>query len=172
MERELSDDRTAPMAIVLHETVTGVDCCGCIMAVVEGTSVELQCNECGAVVGVVQIDILRGLLGLNGAEATCPHCGKLNMFPGFSEVSTYVCDECGKAVEVATQRVEINDDTCRWIEFDDAPPIAVMRCVCGRHPDVDEGGVACGGCGKKSPVRSNGIVAAIEEWNQMVDPGE
>ncbi|MEO8596247.1 MAG: hypothetical protein ABI759_23210 [Candidatus Solibacter sp.] len=65
MDRELSDDLTARMPIVLHETVIGVDCCGCIVAAVYGTSVELQCNECGAVVGVVQIDTLRGLLGLN-----------------------------------------------------------------------------------------------------------
>jgi hypothetical protein len=54
------------MPIVAHEHVTGVDCCGCIVAAVEGSNVELRCNECGAVVGVVQIDILRGLLELDG----------------------------------------------------------------------------------------------------------
>jgi hypothetical protein len=87
VDRDLSDPLTSRMPVVPHEAITGVDCCGCIVAVVEGTSVELQCNECGAVVGVVQIDILRGLRGLNGAEATCPNCGKLNMSPGFSGVS-------------------------------------------------------------------------------------
>jgi hypothetical protein len=50
---------------VAHEEVPGVDCCGCIIAGVEGANVELRCNECGAVVGVVQIDVLRGLLGLD-----------------------------------------------------------------------------------------------------------
>jgi hypothetical protein len=99
MDRDLSYELTSQMAIVTHETVSGVDCCGCIVAAVEGTNVELRCNECGAVVGVVQIEILRGLLGLDCATATCPHCGKLNTFPGFSEVPTYVCDECGKAVD-------------------------------------------------------------------------
>jgi hypothetical protein len=55
------------MPIVAHETITGVACCGCIIAAVEGSIIELRCNECGAVMGVVQIDILRGLLGLDGA---------------------------------------------------------------------------------------------------------
>jgi hypothetical protein len=32
---------------------------------VEGSSVELRCNECRAVVGVIQIDVMRGLLGLD-----------------------------------------------------------------------------------------------------------
>jgi hypothetical protein len=36
---------------------------------------------------------------------------------------------------------------------------------------VEEDVVVCGACGKKSAGRSNGIVAAIEEWNRM-DPGE
>ena len=68
--------------------------------------------------------------------------------------------------------MKLNDETCRWITFDDDEPIAVMRCVCGRHPDVDDEGVACGLCGRRSPVRSRDIIAAIEEWNEMVDPGE
>ena len=38
-------------------------------------------------VGVVQVDILKGLLELDCAEATCPRCGKVNTFPGFSEMS-------------------------------------------------------------------------------------
>jgi hypothetical protein len=63
VDRDLSDDLTARMPIVAHEDA-GVDCCGCIVAKVDGRNVELQCNECGAVVGVVQIDVLRGLLGL------------------------------------------------------------------------------------------------------------
>jgi hypothetical protein len=96
MDRDLSDQITSPIAVVPHETIAGVDCCGCIVAAVEGTNVELRCNECGAVVGVVQIEILRGLLGLRCATAICLHCGKVNTFPGFDQVSTYICDECGK----------------------------------------------------------------------------
>jgi hypothetical protein len=112
MDRDPSHDLTSRMPIVQHEAVAGVDCSGCIIATVDGTNVELRCNECGAVVGVVQFEILRGLLGLECATATCPHCGKENTFPGFSEVSTYVCTECGKAVMGAGERDEIDDDTC------------------------------------------------------------
>jgi hypothetical protein len=67
MDRDASDKITGRMPIVAHEEITGVDCCGCIIAAVECTNVELRCNECGAVVGVVQIDVLRGLLGLDSA---------------------------------------------------------------------------------------------------------
>ena len=48
---------------VLHESA-GVDCCGCIVVTVTGNDVELTCNECGAVVGVVQVGILRDLVSL------------------------------------------------------------------------------------------------------------
>ena len=171
MDRDASDDLTGQIPIVPHETAAGVDCGGCIVAAVEGNSVELRCNECGAVVGVVQVDILKALLGLECAQATCPHCAKLNTFPGFSKMSRYVCDECGKAVEVEgdAEHVEINDETCRWYEFEDGrAPIAVRRSICGRHPDVDEDGVGCL-CGKRSPVRSDDLEKVIEGWNAMVD---
>src|SRR5262249_26093804 len=58
---EQTDKPHLAMPIVPHETVTGVDCYGCISAVVEGSNGELRSNECGTVVGVVQIDILRGV---------------------------------------------------------------------------------------------------------------
>jgi hypothetical protein len=38
--------------------VTGLDCCGCILAAVGASNVELRYNECGAAVGIVQIDVL------------------------------------------------------------------------------------------------------------------
>ena len=101
MDRDRSDELTGRMPIVPHANIIGVDCCGCIVAAVDGANVELRCNECGAVLGVVQIDTLRGLLGLDCAEATCPQWGRLNTFPGFDAVSNYVCQECGKAVEIA-----------------------------------------------------------------------
>jgi hypothetical protein len=67
-----SIDITGRMPIVPHETAPGVDCCGCIIAAVDGTNVELRCNECGAVLGVVQVDILKSLLGIDAASAMCP----------------------------------------------------------------------------------------------------
>jgi len=47
----------------LHESA-GVDCCGCIVPTVKGQDAELQCNECGTVVGVVQVGILKDLVSL------------------------------------------------------------------------------------------------------------
>jgi hypothetical protein len=54
MNREANDELAGRMPIVSHESVTGVDCCGCIIAGVEGSNVELRCNDCGAVVGVIR----------------------------------------------------------------------------------------------------------------------
>ena len=162
MDQEFSDELTGLMPVVPHE-VSGVDCSGRIIAAVDGTNVELRCNECGAVVGVVQINIMEGLLGLDCAEATCPHCGTVNTFSSFSEISAFVCDQCGNTVELAggVQRVEIDGDTCRWYTFENGEPIAVRCCTCGRHP-----GVRCL-CGRRSYVGACDIIAAIAAWNQM-----
>jgi hypothetical protein len=174
MDRDRSDELTSRLPIVPHEAA-GVDCCGCIIASVDGTNVELRCNECGAVMGVLQIDVLKGLLGLESAAQTCPHCGTLNTAPGFRQMKAYVCANCGKAVEVQQELewVEIEDDTCSWYEFSDGrEPIPVMRCNrCDCHPAVDEDGVRCPLCGRRSKVRAGYFIAAIEAWNAMVDPG-
>jgi hypothetical protein len=98
VDREFSDELTGLMPVVPHG-ITGVDCSGYVVAVVEESDVELRCNKCGAVVGVVQVGIMEGLLGLDCATTTCPHCGKENTFPGSRDVSTYTCEGCGKAVE-------------------------------------------------------------------------
>ena len=49
--------------IIPHESA-GADCCGCIVVKVTGRDAELRCNECGAVVGVVDVAILRDLVSL------------------------------------------------------------------------------------------------------------
>ena len=64
VDREFSEELTGLMPVVRHG-VAGVECSGCIVAVVEGGTVELHCNLCGAVVGVVQVGIMEGLLGLD-----------------------------------------------------------------------------------------------------------
>jgi len=63
-DREISDELTGLMPMVRHG-VAGVRCHGFIIAAVEGSHVELRCTECGAVMGVVHIDILCGLIGLD-----------------------------------------------------------------------------------------------------------
>jgi hypothetical protein len=54
-------DRSFP--ILAHES-TGVECDGCIVVRVTGNDAELRCNVCGAVVGVVRVEILRDLVSM------------------------------------------------------------------------------------------------------------
>jgi hypothetical protein len=86
------------MPYVLH-LIIGVNCSGRVVAAVEGSTVELCCDRCGAVVGVVQVGIMEGLLGLDCTGAICPHCGSLNTLPDCTEVNEYVCGSCGRRVE-------------------------------------------------------------------------
>ena len=75
MDREFSDELTGLMPKIRHG-ITGVDCSGRVVAVVEENSVELRCDTCGAVAGVVQVGIMEALLGLECPEATCPHTSR------------------------------------------------------------------------------------------------
>ena len=71
MDGDPNHELTSRMPIVPHET-GGVECCGCIIAAVDGTNVELRCNECEAVVGVVQVDILKGPARAGGRDGHMP----------------------------------------------------------------------------------------------------
>jgi uncharacterized protein (DUF983 family) len=51
-------------------------------------------------VGTLRVEVLRLLLGLDGARHTCPHCGAVNVFPGFTEMVAYTCTSCGKGVQL------------------------------------------------------------------------
>jgi uncharacterized protein (DUF983 family) len=37
-------------------------------------------------------------LALEMASEMCPHCGKVNLFPGFSRTMAYTCCECRRVV--------------------------------------------------------------------------
>ena len=101
MDLEFSDELTGLMPVMPH-ALGGVSCSGSIVAVVESGTVELRCNECGAVVGVVQVGIMEGLLGLDCAEPVCPYCGEVNTAGGFDEMMLlYVCRHCGMPVDGA-----------------------------------------------------------------------
>jgi hypothetical protein len=67
VDREFGEELTGLMPVVAHG-LSGVDCAGRIFAVVEGGTVELHCDLCGAVVGGVQVGIMEGLLGLDCGE--------------------------------------------------------------------------------------------------------
>lgn len=144
MDQEFSDELTGLMPVVPHG-IGGADCSGRIIAAVEDDNVELQCDRCGAVVGVVQVGVMEGLLGLDCEDAADPF--------------------------VDTAPRTSTDDTCRWYSFGSGEPIAVARCTCGRHPDVDDDGVHCP-CGRKSYVGAPDILAAIVVWNAMSAPGK
>ena len=93
-----------PLPIVPHEFL-GADCCGCLCPIVHGNEAALLCNECGEVVAtVLASDVERTLLemAMKGGicSATCPHCGAVNTFIGFSSMQAYVCKECGAGVDV------------------------------------------------------------------------
>ena len=53
----------ADFPIIPHSTA-GVDCCGCIVVNVRGKDVELSCNECGVVLGVIDSAIHSALVSL------------------------------------------------------------------------------------------------------------
>ena len=77
---------------------------GWLLANVRGDQAEATCNECGAVVRTVALaDLRRKLdemeLSLVMCSAMCLHCGRGNIFPGFSGMQAYICQECGQAVE-------------------------------------------------------------------------
>jgi hypothetical protein len=57
------DDLPSRFPFIPHESA-GADCSGFIVPVIKGNYVELRCNECGAVVGVVLIEILRNLISM------------------------------------------------------------------------------------------------------------
>ena len=60
-----------------------------------------------------------------------------------------------------------------WYEFEDAEPIAVMRCVCGQHPNVDEDGVGSGLLRATIAGAVEGYIGnVIDAWDAMVDSGE
>ena len=78
------------------------DCCGCLNGVIRGDQADIVCNECGTVLRTVPVanvgQTLTELeLTLEVASEVCPHCGSVNLFPGFSRMLGFTCRQCGKA---------------------------------------------------------------------------
>src|SRR5689334_9047273 len=69
------------LPVLPHEAVADVECDGCISIRLNGSDAELRCTVCGAMVGTLRVEVLRLVLGLDGARATCPYCGVVNTFP-------------------------------------------------------------------------------------------
>jgi hypothetical protein len=86
-------------ALVPHEDYGDPNCCGIIMLIDRGDQTDLVCNECGAVIGSVaaqeaEATLLRMAMSGGFCSETCPHCGELNTFPGFSSMEAYTCSHC------------------------------------------------------------------------------
>ena len=84
-----------------HSDFGDPECCGCLIGNVRGDLAEVTCNECGVVVKTVPVGELPQTLSkmeleLEVADAVCPHCGSVNLFPGFSEMIAFTCQQCGK----------------------------------------------------------------------------
>jgi len=91
--------------IIPHSDFGSPDCCGCLVGIVVGERASIVCNECSAVVRLVPATELQKTLdemeiGLSLATALCPHCRNVNLFPGLSAVTAYVCQSCGRGVEL------------------------------------------------------------------------
>jgi uncharacterized protein (DUF983 family) len=68
-----------------------------------GHQVDITCNECGLTLKTVPAaDSRRTLeemeLTLPVASEKCPHCGFVNLFPGFDKMLGYHCRNCGEYV--------------------------------------------------------------------------
>jgi phage FluMu protein Com len=97
--------------------------CGAEMTIIE--DVETKCPDCSALVSLDQGDLmwrtiedqlgidtrvdtgppapaLEGVADRSSGMLTikCPHCGRVNEFPGWSEMFIFICDQCGDPVKV------------------------------------------------------------------------
>jgi hypothetical protein len=86
--------------LVPHTDYGDQECCGIIMPVESGDQADLVCNECGAVISSVEPTLLRMAMSGGLCSETCPHCGQLNTFPGFSSMEAYTCRHCDLGVIV------------------------------------------------------------------------
>ncbi|PWT80808.1 MAG: hypothetical protein C5B58_10970 [Acidobacteria bacterium] len=81
-------------------------CCGTLRGLKrldQPETADIACNECNVVVRTVPMVDLRQTLDqmettLEPATAECPHCGAVNLFPGFKQMLAYRCRKCGDRV--------------------------------------------------------------------------
>jgi len=62
------------------------------------------CNDCGTICVTGSREEAQKRLAAMASDEMCskgcPHCGTLNLFPGFSAMEAFVCKECGEGVQV------------------------------------------------------------------------
>jgi ribosomal protein S27E len=92
-----------PEYILPHSDFGDPECWGLLLPVERGDFADIVCNECGAIIQSVNAaDLRRALdemqLELDVASERCPHCGSVNLLPGFSQMLAFTCRSCGRAV--------------------------------------------------------------------------
>ena len=88
-----------------HSGFGDPDCCGCLNGITHKSQAVIVCNECNKIVRFVLAAELEQTLhamelSLDVATARCPHCGAVDIAPGFSELLAFVCPSCGAGVMV------------------------------------------------------------------------
>jgi hypothetical protein len=91
---------------VPHSDFGDPECPGFLFGVVRGDQGSIECNDCDAMIRTVPADQLRQTLNemeaaLELASEKCPHCGKVNLFPGFSTMMVYTCRGCREVVRLS-----------------------------------------------------------------------
>jgi hypothetical protein len=94
--------------IVPHKVATGAKCDGCLIIEEHGDVADLKCNSCPVVVDTVPIDragsrLMELASSVEICSARCPHCGAVNVFPGYSVIEAFVCRQCGEGISVERQ---------------------------------------------------------------------
>jgi hypothetical protein len=109
-ERMAAENRPEPSEypeyILPHSDFGDPECCGLFFPRERGDVADLRCNECGFVLKTVPLADLRRTqdelqLSLEVASEQCPHCGAVDLFPGFSRMLAYTCRHCGEPVKVS-----------------------------------------------------------------------
>ena len=88
--------REHPEYILPHSDFGDPECSGLFFAIERGDRSDIQCNGCGVVLKSVRVAHLRRTLDmeLDLASETCPHCGAVNLFPGFTSMNAHTCRQC------------------------------------------------------------------------------
>jgi hypothetical protein len=102
----VAEQREYPEWILPHSEFGDPECPGLFFPVVNGEQAEITCNDCGLILkSVPAADVRRTLdemqLTLAVASEICPHCGSVNLFPGFDRMFAFTCRSCGKVARLA-----------------------------------------------------------------------